>query len=205
MMFTILGNGSIQTDSIDDALALAARMRTPQAAEDRPLATAMPPEPPPTERVTKKKTTAKKAPAVAEPGAKRAYGTGNAFMKGDSWCWSVGAKEERQQKAGFATKELALAALDVHLRGEKPAPKEEASEDEPEAPEPILTSNPAYIHPGADWGPVDEAGLSKCLRCSGRGTGCAHCDRAGLKRCEPANRKLSKPGQGFASSFPSRT
>jgi len=201
-MFTILGNGSIQTDSINDALALAARMRTPQGPP--PVAPPDTPEPPPTKHAAK--VAAKKNPAVAErPRGKR---TGTVYRSGKSWKFDTGpgSRPNRMQKGGFETREAAVAALAKHWRGSNPggfAPgvNTHAVRVEPPvivgvspAPESILPSNPEYIHPGDGWGPIDDAGIAKHLRCNGTGkvadhgklrgkTRCYQCDGQGFRRC----------------------
>lgn len=140
-MFTIRTDGTIQTDSLDDALSLSARLSAKGVADpDEPipfkvtegrraaplgrctcslLHTGACPSPLATTKPRAVRLALPTVTAKGTPGKRRPLGTGSVYSpnKGASWCWSIGPRADRTVKHGFATRAEAEAALDAHLAG----------------------------------------------------------------------------------------
>lgn len=193
-MFTILSNGSIQTDSIDDALALAARLPLVAAVADEALANqqlawvAEANRKHAEKHVTPAVRPVAKKAAAGTPTGMRKHGTGSAYFNGTAWTWSIGKKPKRVQKTGYASKEEAIAALDAHLAGTfVPGTDPHAVRVEPPVEVGVSPAPSA-----AEWSEPED-GIEKHMVCSGTGkvsdpkklrgkTRCRPCDGEGYRR-----------------------
>lgn len=191
MAFIVNTDGTIQTDSLNDAIALSARLSGRTLALDEPIPfrpmpiqqDAYPGRIVPERTPVAKPRPAKLAPPKVEPGARRQRGTGSVGPLGKNWRWTIGTSPNRTGKGGYPTREAAEAALDAHLAGDEPALV---------AP-PTVPSTPTVPTTKAGEWIDDNNGLQMHRVCNGSGkvedpdkkrgkTKCHGCDGEGFRR-----------------------